>query len=269
LLWGGLLITQIIIQSNKNNETTKSFLSLCFLTAFLNSCAQQKTDNKVTVLSAKEYQTKLEATANKQLIDVRTPQEVAEGFIAGAVNIDFNEDDFEKTVLKLDKEKPTFVYCKAGGRSQSAAALLSKIGFKKIYELKGGIIGWINNNLPLEDPKTKSSKLAEDKIITDELTINSYNKIVSANKVVIVDFYAEWCGPCKKLSPILESFKNEYGDKIKIVKVDFDKNPSLARYFQIESIPLLHFYKDGKLVNQLIGLQDKVELHKEIEKLIQ
>lgn len=243
-------------------------LALCLLATFLNSCAQKKSDNKATLLVAKEYQTKLETTVDKQLIDVRTPQEISEGYISTAINIDFNEDDFEKKALQLDKQKPTFVYCKAGGRSQSAAALLISLGFKNVYDLKGGIISWNNNHLPLEDAKTKSIKLAEEKVVTDQLTVEAYNKIVSADKAVIVDFYAEWCGPCKKLSPILEAFKNEYGNKIKVIKVDFDKNPSLVKYFQIETIPLLHLYKNGKLVNQLIGMQDKAELQKEIEKLI-
>ncbi|MFY7965668.1 MAG: thioredoxin [Chitinophagaceae bacterium] len=244
-------------------------LSLCLLNIFLNSCAQKKGDDKIVALSAKEFKSKLETTSNRQLIDVRTPKEVNEGYISGAENIDFNEDDFEKKALQLDKQKPTFVYCKAGGRSQSAAALLISLGFKNVYDLKGGIISWNNNHLPLEDAKTKAIKLAEEKVVTDQLTVEAYNKIVSADKAVIVDFYAEWCGPCKKLSPILEAFKNEYGNKIKVVKIDFDKNPSLVRYFQIETIPLLHLYKNGKLVNQLIGMQDKIELKKEVEKLIQ
>jgi thioredoxin len=244
------------------------FLSFCLLTVILDSCAQQKNTSSITVLSAKDYFAKLETTTNKQLIDVRTPHEVSDGYIASAINIDFNEDDFEKIATKLDRNKPIFVYCKAGGRSQSAAALLSKIGFKQIYDLKGGIISWNNNHLPLEDPKTKSIKLSEDKIVTDQLSIEAFNKIVNADKAVIIDFYAEWCGPCKKLSPILEILKSEYGYKIKIVKIDFDKNPSLARYFQIESIPLLHLYKNGKLMNQLMGLQDKETLKTQIEKSI-
>ena len=76
------------------------------------------------------------------LIDVRTHQEYHEGHIEKASNIDFNAPDFNEQISKLDKEQPFLIYCAAGGRSAKAGALMQSLGFKKVYELKGGYRNW-------------------------------------------------------------------------------------------------------------------------------
>lgn len=237
-------------------------LAVLFIFLF-NGCAQQKVA-KSELLLAPDFKTKIEATTNKQIVDVRTADEFASGSIDGAINIDFNSNSFETEIQKLDKTKAIFVYCKAGGRSQGAAEVFKRNGFKTVFDLKGGIMSWENNNFPI----IIAEKFAENKNdIAEQLTVDAFNKIASSNKIVVVDFFAVWCGPCKKLSPMLEQFAKEYGSKIKIVKIDVDKNPLISQYFRIESIPLLLFYKDGKLVNQVMGLPEKTELKNELEKL--
>jgi len=76
------------------------------------------------------------------LIDLRTPQEYDEGHIDKASNIDFNATDFNDQISKLDKDQPFLIYCAAGGRSAKAAVLMESLGFKKVYELKGGYRNW-------------------------------------------------------------------------------------------------------------------------------
>ena len=242
------------------NTTILAILSIFFF----NGCAQQK-NSKTQLLVAKEFKAKIEATDNKQIIDVRTPEEFVVGSIADAVNIDFNNNLFETEIQKLDKTKAIFVYCKAGGRSKDAAEVLQKNGFKVVYDLKGGIMSWTNNNFPIANSEKSNGK---ENLPSEQLTVQEFGKITSSNKIVVVDFFAVWCGPCKKLSPMLEQFSKEYGDKIKVVKIDVDKNPLIAQYFRIESIPLILFYKDGKLVNQVMGLPEKAELKNELEKLV-
>jgi rhodanese-related sulfurtransferase len=85
---------------------------------------------------------KLVTSDKGTVLDVRTPGEWAEGTIAGAVKIDYYGDDFAKQIQKLDKSKPVFVYCKAGGRSSSAADILKENGFSKVFNLTGGITAW-------------------------------------------------------------------------------------------------------------------------------
>ncbi|MBT8252947.1 MAG: rhodanese-like domain-containing protein [Flavobacteriaceae bacterium] len=77
-----------------------------------------------------------------QLVDVRTPEEFAGGHIEKATNIDFLADDFSEAILEVNKDKPVYIYCRSGNRSGQAAQIMQKLGFKTIYDLKGGYLAW-------------------------------------------------------------------------------------------------------------------------------
>ncbi|MBT8261639.1 MAG: rhodanese-like domain-containing protein [Bacteroidia bacterium] len=96
----------------------------------------------ITLLNTNEFAQQIEAVGDIQLIDVRTPEEVAEGTIAGAVNFDFRAEGFEKKLEVLDKSNPVYLFCRSGGRSADAALLLKDLGFTEIYDLAGGMIDW-------------------------------------------------------------------------------------------------------------------------------
>lgn len=83
--------------------------------------------------------------------------------------------------------------------------------------------------------------------------------------LVLVDFWAEWCGPCKMLSPILDQIAEEIGDKAKIVKVNAEESQNLAKRFAVRSIPALYVMNDGEIVKNLPGVQDKAALIKALE----
>ncbi len=124
--------------------TTATIISCLFLGACSNSNTSEPTNRKTTInedITVQEFK----ALTQEQpgiILDVRTPREVAEGTIPGAIVIDWNGDNFEQEVNKLDKTKPIYVYCKSGGRSSSACGKMESIGFEKIYNLKGGITAW-------------------------------------------------------------------------------------------------------------------------------
>lgn len=101
---------------------------------------QSSTNNQVTQLSPKEFQSFI--NKDIQLIDVRTPKEFNADHINYAENINFLSEDFSKSIDKLDKEKPVFIYCRSGKRSGKSTADFQKVGFNKIYELEGGILKW-------------------------------------------------------------------------------------------------------------------------------
>ena len=101
--------------------------------------------------------------------------------------------------------------------------------------------------------------------ITDD-TFES--EVLQSDKLVLVDFWATWCGPCKMIAPILEEIANEMSDKVKITKMDVDVNKVIAGKFNIMSIPSLLFFKDGKMVDQVVGAVPKAQLMSRLDKAI-
>ena len=115
----------------------------CLMACQNNSPNQNQTTSVVTqVLSVNEFAKGLEAGADVQLLDVRTPEEVSGGKIENAMNCNFYDSDFREKIKQLDPEKATYVYCKKGGRSAKAAKLLEQAGFKEVYDLDGGYQAW-------------------------------------------------------------------------------------------------------------------------------
>lgn len=95
--------------------------------------------------------------------------------------------------------------------------------------------------------------------------MDKLNEIITNSPLVLVDFYATWCGPCQKMHPILEDLKEEMGAAIRIIKLDVDKNQSIAEQYRVQSVPTLMLYKDGKVVWRQSGAQPLHELKAVIE----
>ncbi|MFM2306332.1 MAG: hypothetical protein RLZZ367_1001 [Bacteroidota bacterium] len=203
-------------------------------------------------LDAVAFAEKINELPGAPVLDVRTPGEFADGHLKNAINIDWNGNSFESEVSKISKEEPVFVYCLSGGRSHSAAEKMRSMGFKNVYELNGGIIKWRAANLPQEDVNTTG------------MTREAYDKLVSGDKKVLIDFYAEWCGPCKKMAPYLEAMKSEMADSVTIIRIDADKNQALAKALNVDALPTVMLYKGGAQVWRKTGFIDKPELVKEI-----
>lgn len=90
--------------------------------------------------------------------------------------------------------------------------------------------------------------------------MEKFDDLITSNIPVLVDFYAEWCGPCKMMKPILEDVKAMKGEKVRVVKVDVDKHQELAAYYQIQSVPTLMIFKDGKQLWRQSGVLQTKEL---------
>jgi thioredoxin 1 len=91
--------------------------------------------------------------------------------------------------------------------------------------------------------------------------------VINSNKPVLVDFWAEWCGPCRVLGPILDEVAQEVGEKAQVLKVNVDDNPELAQRYGIRGIPTMIFFKNGQASKTLVGVQPKEEIKKSLEEL--
>jgi thioredoxin 1 len=94
------------------------------------------------------------------------------------------------------------------------------------------------------------------------------DEVLQADGPVLVDFWAEWCGPCKMVSPVLDEIAGEYPDKITVAKVNIDENPSIARDYQIMSIPTMSVFDKGRVVKSIIGARPKAAILKELSEFI-
>ncbi len=229
------------------------FLSFSLL---LTGCLNGQNKPSDILLSAEEFSKKINETAGLTIIDVRTPDEFSQGHIQNALNINWNSDEFDNEIALLDKSKAVFVYCLSGGRSSNAAEKMRELGFKQVFELNGGMMKWRGMNYP----ETTDAKSA-----MDELSLLDFKKMIDSDKLVLIDFYADWCQPCKKMKPYLEALSNEMTNDLEIVRIDVDKNKQICKDLKIDALPVLQLYKNKSMVWQNTGFIEKEQVVTEIK----
>ena len=89
-------------------------------------------------------------------------------------------------------------------------------------------------------------------------------EVLQSSKPVIVDYWAEWCGPCRQVAPVLEEIASEHGDKIDVVKLNIDENPNVSTRYKIMAIPTMSVFKNGQVVKQIVGAKPKAALLREL-----
>ncbi|OAB26263.1 thioredoxin [Flavobacterium fryxellicola] len=226
---------------------------LVLLLSFLVLSCNSQSSKYSKSIDAKAFSEKIAATPNPQILDVRTPEEFSSDHIDKAININWLGDSFVVETKKLDKTRPLFVYCKSGARSQSAVQKLEELGFTNLYQLQGGILKW----------DAAGFSKPSDKITG--MSIQDYKKLVNSDKKVLISFYAEWCAPCKKMSPYINQMQKELADDVTIIRLDADKNKTLMTEMKISELPTLLLYDNAAVTWRQSGFVSEEELRKQIQ----
>lgn len=219
--------------------------TLLFSAIIISCTAQTKTS-----LTADEFEKEITTKENIQILDVRTPGEFFSGHIKNALQADWNDKkEFERRIAFVDKAKPVYVYCLAGGRSAAAAEKLRKMGYANVYELTGGTNAWRAADKPLEGNSNEK-----------QMSIEEFNATIAGSKTVLVDFGAEWCPPCKMMEPVLKSLTENNKEKFTLIKVDGGRDQDILKQFKVTALPVFIVFKDGKQVWRKDGVATEKEI---------
>ncbi len=231
-------------------------LSIAAAAILFNSCTHGQTNSAQTKLSATEFVHKMTELPNAPILDVRTPDEFLKGHLVNALNYNWNGNEFEKQIALLDKSKPVFLYCLSGGRSSSAANKMRSSGFAQVYEMEGGIMKWRSANLPETTHNTAASS---------GMNKQQFDALIRPDRLVLIDFYADWCMPCRKMKPYLDQIDKDMADKVVVIRINADHNQALCKELMIDALPVLQLYKNKTLIWAHAGFIEKAEVVKQLQ----
>jgi rhodanese-related sulfurtransferase len=228
-----------------NQFSLKSVKNSITAIVFLVTIAGFSQNQNVFTLKVDSFSAKIKEQKSPQLIDARGPEEFALNHINGALNFNLQTENYAKYVAQLDKSKPVFIYSIGAGRSGQLAKELLKNGFSEVHDLEGGIAAWIGSGKPFYTN------------LKSKLTLAEYQKIITDNNTVLVDIGSKYCGACKKVKPILETIRAEYGANLKIIEIELEESPQvIADLKTVKVFPTLILYQNGKIVFKKDGAAD-------------
>lgn len=226
------------------------FFAILFVLTGLLSCNSEAQNGSI---DSKAFEAAMNS-GSYQLLDVRTAGEFQSGYLKKALQADWNNrPQFIDRIQYIDKSKPLLVYCASGVRSGNAAQYLASVGFTNVQNLKGGLNAWKLEGKPVESNGDQK-----------QLSLQDYNNSIQKAPIVLVDFGAEWCPPCKKMQPVLVSLQSDKSLKYAFVKVDGGMDIDVMKANQVEALPVFVVYKNGKEVWRKQGVVELGELKKQL-----
>jgi len=208
-------------------------------------------------VNADQFEKSLMRQHSAQLLDVRTQAEYDAGHLAHAVlaNIE-DKATFTEQLNTLDKTQPVYLYA-ADSRSHAAAQWMRANGFIQITELDGGIDAWKAAGKPVE--KTSG---------THPISEKEYLQMISAQPLVLIDFGASWCVPCRQMQPVIDTLAEQYSGVLTITFVDGGTQTLLMQDLHVNDMPAYILYRGGKEVWRKEGIVPKAEMQATIEQNI-
>ena len=189
------------------------------------------------------------------ILDVRTSEEINAGYIPNSTFIDYYDKNFENKINLIDRSKKIYTLCKSGGRSVKAAEILSKNGFRNVYNLEGGFMRWKANKMPYD-----INIVNNDSSNTDLISEISLDSLIKNNTNTLIYISTKWCSPCKKMEPIIDKLVDN-NSSLKVIKIDLDANTYAQERFDVKSLPALVLYENNSVVwhkNGIIAYDDLI-----------
>ncbi|MDA9227718.1 rhodanese-like domain-containing protein [Flavobacteriales bacterium] len=189
------------------------------------------------------------------ILDVRTSEEIDAGYIPNSTFIDYYDKNFENKINLIDPSKKIYTLCKSGGRSVKAAEILSKNGFRNVYNLEGGFMRWKANKMPYD-----INLVNNDSSNTDLISEIRLDSLIKNNTNTLIYISTKWCSPCKKMEPIIDKLVDNNGS-LKVIKIDLDANTYAQERFDVKSLPALVLYENNSVVwhkNGIIAYDDLI-----------
>lgn len=233
------------------------FTAIIMLSSCSNNQAQQAS-RVIENVDAKKFKELVDG-GKGIILDVRTPGEVAQGYINNASTINLNDPSFTAKINMMQKDKEIYVYCRSGSRSANAAQQLADNGFKKVYNLKGGINEWNNSGFPTVKP----DGVVDENI--KQMTLADFKKLLDTDKPVLVDFHTKWCAPCRKMAPVVDKLAEQYKDKFVVLRIDIDNSKEVADNYKIQGVPVFIIFKKGHEKWKFNGVISTEDLKKKME----
>ena len=226
---------------------------LIFTLIFSISCSNKNTlvFEKIDILSLD----KILNDTDIIILDVRTSEEINAGYIPNSTFIDYYDKNFENKINLIDRSKKIYTLCKSGGRSVKAAEILSKNGFRNVYNLEGGFMRWKANKMPYDINLVNNDSSNSDLI--SEISLDS---LIENNINTLIYISTKWCSPCKKMEPIIDKLVDN-NSSLKVIKIDLDANNYAQERFDVKSLPTLVLYENNSVVwhkNGIIAYDDLI-----------
>jgi thioredoxin len=221
---------------------------------FLFSLSKMHGQHASLIQSGSEQFKELTAQNSGILLDVRTKSEFKNGHLPEAGNLNYYALDFRQKLILLPRNQSIYLYCNTGYRSEKAAKILIENGYTDVYNLQHGIMEWELLNLPVVvEPDARPDT-------DNKMTPEQYHTILSSGSPVFFDFYAPWCGPCRKMMPMIDSLMVEYQQDIQMHKINVDASKKLVKEMKLVGVPYLILQDNGEVLFSKNGSATHYEL---------